>query len=331
MGGSAFHLDTHGFTTSRMDKSQYTALSNYLLPLLRLYFRNVSTPPEAPGKETFGDLDIMVSQPLDLHPHEAILQICSRVLGDKCKKFLYNSPTTNIAVAIGSIVAQVDVHVVPNDELWGVDFWMHSWGDVGMIVSSTIKAWGLRLSASRGLWVEVPGGSPLTLSLDIERIILFLGLDWERYSLGFDTLEEIYEWVEQIRINGARIGVKSGGKADRREHLKRPMWVAYWKRGNDARYDPSDEEKNQVFDQALEYFGKREEYEDIIKQTAREKLGREKFNGFQVREWTGTDGKRLGMLMKALKEDGRLNKDSVVEMKVEDIRSIVMDVWKGLS
>lgn len=331
MGGSAFNMDAHGLTTSRMDKKQYTALSNYLLPLLRLYFRNVSTPPEAPGKETFGDLDIMVSQPLDLHPHEAILQICTRVLGDKCKKFIYNSPTTNIAVIIDDIVAQLDIHVVPNEDLWGVDFWMHSWGDMGMIVSSTIKAWGLRLSASRGLWVEVPGFGPLILSFDIERIIQFLGLDWDRYARGFDTLEEIYEWIEHITINEERIGVKAGGKVDRREHQKRSMWVAYWKRGEDARYDPSDEEKSQVFSQALRYFRKKEEYEGIIEQMAREKLAREKFNGFQVREWTGADGKRLGMLMKALKEDGRLNKEAVVDMKVEDIRSIVMHVWQGLS
>ena len=331
MGGSAFQLDTHGLTTSRMDRRQYNALSNYFLPLLRLYFRNVSIPPETPGKETFGDLDIMVSQPLDLHPHDAILQLCSRALGDKCKKFIYNSPTTNIAVAIDTMIAQVDVHVVPKDELWGLDFWMHSWGDMGMIVSSTVKAWGLRLSASRGLWVEVPGHGPLILSLDVERIIRFLGLDWERYSRGFDTLEEIYGWIEKITINGERIGVKAGGKVDRREHVKRSMWVQYWTRGEDATYAPSEEEKSQVFTRALGYFGKSEEYEDIIKQMARDKLAREKYNGFRVREWTGADGKQLGILMKALKEDGRLNKDSVVEMEVEDIRSIVMHVWQNFS
>jgi hypothetical protein len=60
-------------------------------------------------------------------------------------------------------------------------------------------------------------------------------------------------------------------------------------------------------------------------------LAREKYNGFRVREWTGADGKQLGLLMKALKEDARLNKDSVVEMEVEDIRSIVMRVWQNSS
>ena len=331
MGGSAFNVDTHGFVTSRMTKGQYIALSNFILPLLRLYFRIVAIPREAPGKLTYGDLDIMVSKPLDLRPHDAILQLCSNALGSKCKAFIYNIPTSNIAVSIDGMIAQVDVHVVERDDFWEVDYWMHSWGDLGMIVSSVIKAWGLRLSSSRGLWVDVPDHGVFVLSLSMERIATYLGLDWERYLRGFDTTEEIFQWIEGIKINGEKVGVKSKGKLEKRAHNDRPMWVSYWTRGEDTEYGPSNDEREKVFQQAIDYFGKRKELEDIMDEIARNRIAKEKFNGKRVMEWTGATGKKLGVLMKELREDKRLGRDEIVRMEAEEIQQIVMEYWKRMS
>ena len=50
------------------------------------------------------------------------------------------------------------------------------------------------------------------LSLSIARITQFLGLDWERYVQGFETIDELFEWIEGITINGDNVGVKSKGK-----------------------------------------------------------------------------------------------------------------------
>ena len=332
MGGSAFTLSSHGFTTSRMTQSLYTTLSKSILPLLQLYFRTVSIPPEAPGKLSYGDLDIMVSKPLDLHPHDAILQFCSRALGDRCKAFIYNLPTTNIAVVCEDIVVQVDVHVVERDEVWEIDYWMHSWGDMGMIVSSIIKAWGLRLSASRGLWVEIPGRPVFRLSFSMARIAAFLGLDWERCQRGYATTQELFEWIEEITINGERVGVKSKGKLEMRVHNDRPMWVAFWSRGEDVAYSPSEEEKRRVFEHALDYFGKMEEYNEVMTQLAKEKSAKGKFNGTKVMEWTGVYGKNLGELMKLLKQDERIkNVDQLIKMKEDDIKALVLEYHHGMS
>jgi hypothetical protein len=327
MGGSAFKLEAHGFTTSRMSKSQYDTLSQYILPLLKLYFHNVAVPPEAPDKTTFGDLDVMVCKPIDLVPHDAILQICSRALGDRCKMFIYGS-TTNIAITLDEIIVQVDVHVVPSEEMWRVDYWMHSYGDMGMIISSMIKAWNLRLSSSRGLWVEVPGVGVFTLCRDAQRIGEFLGLDWERYNRGFDSVEDLFSWMERIRINGKAVGVKKRGKLEIRTHQKRMMWCAFWERGEDVAYDPSAEEKEQVFQTALDYFGKRQELKDIQKKLERDKLAREKLNANIVMELTGLHGKSLGLFMKALKGDERLM-SNVADLPDETIKCIILKRWKG--
>ena len=331
MGGNAFNVDTHGFITSRMNKSQYATLSNFILPFLRLYFRTVAIPPEAPGKLTFGDLDIMVSKPLDLHPHDAILQLCSKALGSRCKAFIYSPGTSNIAVTLDGAIFQVDVHFVERDDIWEVDYWMHSWGDMGMIVSSTIKAWGLRLSSSRGLWVDVPEHGALMLSLSMARITEFFGLDWERYLQGFETTDDLFEWIEGIKINGDKVGIKSKGKVEKRAHNDRQMWVAYWSRGEDIAYEPSNDEQQQVFQRAIEFFEKRKELEDIKTEIAWKKMAREKFNGNRVMEWTGANGKTLGLLMKNLKEDGRLCRNELVRKEDYEIQRIVMEHWNRMS
>lgn len=229
-------------------------------------------------------------------------------------------------------MVQVDVHVVEQDEVWEIDYWMHSWGDMGMIVSSIIKAWDLRLSASRGLWVAVPGKPVFGLSFSMERIAGFLGLDWQRYQRGFVNVEELFEWIEHITINGERVGVKSMGKLENKVHNDRPMWVAFWSRGENVAYSAADEGKRRVFEQALDYFGKREEYNDIIAQLAKEKCAKAKFRGTKVMEWTGEYGKNLGELMKQLRQDERIkNMDHLVTMEEEEVKALVLEYHNRIS
>jgi hypothetical protein len=329
MGGSAFNLEAHGFITSRMNLAQYKALSDLVLPLVRLYFCNVAVPPEAPEKLSYGDLDIFVSRPLNLHPHDAILQLCTNALGDRCKRFIYSVGTSNIAVELEDGIFQVDVHIVDKDEMWDIDFWMHSYGDTGMIVSSILKAWKLRLSASRGFWVDIGESAcmPFVLSLDMERIAKFVGLDWKRYQEGFCTTVELFEWIEGVTLNGKRVGVKAKGKLEKKAHDDRPMWLAFWTRGDDTAYEPTEEEQKLVFEQAVECFGKREEFGKVLLGLARDKEAKEKLNGFRVMEWTGAKGRALGELMKTLKKDGRLSKDGLVAMGLDEVEKTVLEVW----
>ena len=332
MGGSAFTIESHGFTTSRMNKAQYIAVSNLILPLLRSRFRIAAIPPEAPGKSSYGDLDIMVVHPLQPVSGDALVNECIGILDSNCRGVIRNQPTTNIAVVIEDITVQVDVHVVPREDIWEVDYWMHSYGDMGMILSSAIKAWGLRMSSSRGLWVEIPGySSPFILSLDVQKIVRFLELDWERYLMGFNTIEEVFEWIRGVKVNGEKIGVKAKNKLKNGRHDDRPMWVAYWKSGDqDVAYAPSDQEKKQVLEEALRYFDKEREYIDIVEQMKQDKMVKGKFNGKKVMEWTGANGKLLGLLMKSLKEDERLVPQAVVSLEDDEIESIVLEYWNRL-
>jgi hypothetical protein len=110
------------------------------------------------------------------------------------------------------------------------------------------------------------------------------------------------------------------------------MWVAFWSRGEDVAYAPSDEEKRKVFEQALDYFGKRKEFDDIMAQLANERCAKAKFNGKKVMEWTGAYGKNLGELMKTLRQDERFkNVDNLIAMDDEDIKAVVLEYHSRMS
>ena len=130
-----------------------------------------------------------------------------------------------------------------------------------------------------------------------------------RVSNGIERLRHEFN---AFKGNGRRAGVKAKGKLNDRDHPERTMWVTFWGRGEDIAYDVSDEEKNEIFQQALVYFGKSEEYSALLKQLEIQRMTKEKFNGNRVKEWTGTDGKALGSLMKKLRGNPRLSFEQIV-------------------
>jgi len=64
MGGNAFNRHDPPLPTPRMPPDIYKQILEQTLATLRQHYENVGSPVEAPGKPTFGDIDIMVSTPL---------------------------------------------------------------------------------------------------------------------------------------------------------------------------------------------------------------------------------------------------------------------------
>lgn len=63
MGGKAFASGPDALLTPRMPQPIYRSLLNQHLALLANLFDHVASPIEAPEKDSFGDIDIIVSQP----------------------------------------------------------------------------------------------------------------------------------------------------------------------------------------------------------------------------------------------------------------------------
>ncbi|KAL3427861.1 hypothetical protein PVAG01_01370 [Phlyctema vagabunda] len=69
MGGSAFHF----LRTPRMPPALYIQVRDSTYALLLQHFKYVATPIEAPGKLSFGDIDVTVAEPCDSPQRESVV------------------------------------------------------------------------------------------------------------------------------------------------------------------------------------------------------------------------------------------------------------------
>jgi hypothetical protein len=63
MGGNAFTSVLGPTSFPRLPPAVYDALKARILPILEELYVHVRVPPEAPEKESYGDLDIVVCSP----------------------------------------------------------------------------------------------------------------------------------------------------------------------------------------------------------------------------------------------------------------------------
>ncbi|KAF3936792.1 hypothetical protein ABW19_dt0203334 [Dactylella cylindrospora] len=92
MGGSAF--STRNLSTPRMSPETYNRLKAQFHEILTGLFAHVTTPPEAPGKTSYGDIDFLVAGPL---PQDSI-KVLTGKKGSKGSRQPSPSPDQSDAV-----------------------------------------------------------------------------------------------------------------------------------------------------------------------------------------------------------------------------------------
>ncbi|KAK6539667.1 hypothetical protein TWF694_009872 [Orbilia ellipsospora] len=181
MGGSAFAK--HGLTMLRLSPRAYTRLKAHHRNLLSTLYAHVTTPPEAPGKTSHGDIDFLVADPLpSLFNPDAKQSVRSNVNGaghtgklmDRRTVEIIKSTfgadfttvpetTTSYAVPltdedVGDTetnttqhtngkkekpYVQIDVHVCPSAENMHWMAFKHSYGDMWSLLGMMARAKGL--------------------------------------------------------------------------------------------------------------------------------------------------------------------------------------------
>jgi len=105
MGGSAFHSLLGEKAFPRIPPGVYQALKARLYPIISTQYRRVATPIEAPEKVDYGDLDLLVTEPLpdpttraerEAVPHDIIKSI----LGAKHAIPMEGNRTSNYAIPV---------------------------------------------------------------------------------------------------------------------------------------------------------------------------------------------------------------------------------------
>jgi hypothetical protein len=236
MGGQAFASLTPPLSTPRMPPEIYFQVLAETHSILRKYFSHVESAVEAPGKETYGDVDTIVFGPLDPELDSSktdglsVAEKLAEVLG--AKKFVRErgNPTVNFAIHWPVVknsrddqdgnredrYIQLDVHICHSPKSFKWELFHAAHGDLWNILGSTIRRFGLTVN-DRGLYFRIPEielldrkKSMIFLTDEPGEVLQFLGLNEDRWWKQFGSREELFQYAATCRMFWIKEEIENG-------------------------------------------------------------------------------------------------------------------------
>lgn len=323
MGGNAIK------PSIRIDKNKFDQYFNEiknLLPNLKMavvksYFSKVD----------FGDIDIVVQK-------QHLVDIKKYIIDTLQPTELYDN---NMFLSVLYKDAQVDFILTNEREFESTCNYMH-FNDISNFIGRTARALNFKYGHD-GLSYEKHFSDhykiTVHVSTDMAKILAFLGYDYERWTRGFNTEEEIFEFAASSEFfNPLYFTLENQSNNDRVRNKKRIMYQKMLKyiETHNLKTKPkfSSEQRDYfLYNVAPDYFGyafineinqKKDEYQKYIKYKTY-------FNGDIVKDITGLEGKDLGMFMQHLKtsidNDVRSIIDSDIDQKQEKINNLIKNCY----
>uniref|UniRef100_A0A0W0F3U4 Uncharacterized protein n=1 Tax=Moniliophthora roreri TaxID=221103 RepID=A0A0W0F3U4_MONRR len=314
MGGSAFKfLPTTAFP--RLPPPLYQSQKARFLRAIQGLYVHVLVPHEGPEKESHGDIDFLVCTPRDGNdgavdvPH----QIMQEALGALHVVPMEGNRTSNFAVPIGQedrhyFASSINSEDGPEDLYYQVD-----------------------------VHYPHPPHPTIVLSTSYDEIADFFGLDMGRWHAGFKTHPEIFDWVASSRFfdpSYFRSGLQKV-KPERAMYFQFTRWAESLERRNGTADEVVSRRREQVREEALVRFNRKEEVAAYYRQYNCRQMLKEAWNGHRVSQWTG-----LGERWKAVKQvmdgvreanGGNEGLARIIEVEGEEgIRQRVMNVFDRL-
>lgn len=278
MGGKAFTSGPTPLFTPRMPPELYYSLRDHYVSLLSNYYTQAASPIEAPCKASYGDIDVLVSQPKSISINaNTLAKALNAVRGFSTT----GSPTASFAVPYPGLQdthVQLDVHVCPPG-LFEWQLFHQSHGDLWNLLGTTIRPVGLTAN-DVGLHLRIPEieevnrkRGMLFLTSEPDQVLDFLGLDRDRYEKPFESVEALYLFVLGCRWFSSETYVRAELKAnDRKRMAQRELYrrfVDEWLLENRRSVEMSEKRvqgatREDVQELALNVFGNREEYHQRI-------------------------------------------------------------------
>ena len=242
--------------------------------MLSTFYAQVASPIDAPGKKSFGDIDILVSTPLSNETTPATLSVALNA-----KDTVKSGGSRSYAVPYpGSThdFVQLDITVCPPHKFaW--ELFTHSHGDLWNLLGTSIRPFGLTAN-DVGLHLRIREiedvdrkKSLLLLTSDPASVLEFLGLDGERYWRPFETIDELYGYATGMRLFRRDTYIREILKAnDRKRMVQRPLYrdfVDEWlpKRPQlGIGVEWSSSLRLNMLEEALDVYGKRNEYHERL-------------------------------------------------------------------
>lgn len=281
--------------------------------------------PEIREKESFGDIDFLMGQSIRFETWKFdnfhYTKLCEvpelRKLGYSYNGYVKNGNVRSIALSDIQIDVIRSKFVYPKNN---IEYYYFSYNDLGNLIGRIAHHIGLKFG-HEGLFAKLPEyNTELFLTNNFYHILEFLGLDPWRHIQGFDTFNDMFEYVvSSYLFNGKSYLFENLNNENRTRNVKRKTYANFveWlhKTGNINKERLPEIDYWRIT--SIRHFNKESEYNQIIEEYNEKKAIKAKFNGHIVSEITGLQGKELGKFIIYLKENIDIEKCS--ESHIKDI------------
>jgi hypothetical protein len=316
MGGNAFKNGT----TRRYEAAEYFDLVKRIKPRLLLISNQFEVIPAYDGKETFGDMDVLIVPRASQSGWTA--QSLSNIFGSN-GNVVHNGGVWSLVFE----EMQIDL-ITTTDEGFDSALDYFSYNDYGNLRGKIVHKFGLKFGHD-GLTLPVRSANhtlgTIVLSQDPVRTNKLFGF----HPRKFETLEAMFEDVIGSYFFSPKVFAWDQMNAVARiRDKKRTTYHAFLKYIEGKTFIHEQEfhkDKSAYLSWIFHHFPEaKTEYDALWARMEMLEAAAAKFNGDLVREWTGASDKQLGDLMKELRRI--LPADDVLELSEENIKRIVFNV-----
>jgi hypothetical protein len=300
MGGNALKK----VKTIRLEREQYLQYEREITEMIRPLVSHFHIPRTFPGKESFGDLDIVY-----ISEDPNFLSIVKELL--QSKDSFHNGDVTSVEYKnfqvdfIQSRLSYFQNHCSFLD-----------YNDFGGILGQMTSRYELKYGFD-GLFLKVHRDhvrehhlGEVLLSSDPVVIFDYLGLDHRRFEEeGFQTPVELYDFLTTCHYcSMVSYTHENINTVHRRRLTHRPVYQQFIEYISSHPHIPSQPALPYLTTPAehasylLRHFQCEDAYEDIVRRDEEARVVKAKFNGAIVTQVTGLEGKEIGKLMIAMKE-----------------------------
>lgn len=294
--------------TERKNPVEYNRIKTVVLEIVKPHIK-CEVVTEAPEKESYGDLDIIYLSNKDVDIKELLIE-------------LFNPPEI---VSNGDVISfafeafQIDMIKALSEEEYESKKFYFGYGDLGCILGKMANFYKLKFG-SQGFYIHIEksiDGKPLDITKDIGKDIIlttkpkefcdFFGLDYLKRQTGFETENEMFDWVcsSKYFIKGI---FQIENQEDRRRMETRNVYQNFMKYIWKDTIDTTKPERIYLQKYALDYFNKQTEFDFIVQEVKIFESRKAKYNGKIFIEH-GISGKEIPNKMKDFETMIKTTKD----------------------
>lgn len=280
------------------------------------------------SKSSFGDLDLLTF-PLEEDYYDKILEVLD------VKHWIRNrgNDVTKRSTEVMSLLykeLQVDIIPMPKED-FSTAYSYYAYNDLGNLLGKLFHKMGLKYG-HRGLTLPMKDGDnqfdEIVVSKNTNEIHKFLGLSDRSWAMGFETLEEIYDFViSSSYFDKTAYQYENLNHANRIRDRKRTTYHGFLEYIEDkpSKYTFNEDKVGYLTNIFATWPVAIRPYHEAIAKLEKQKQVKEHFNGHKVSEWTGLRGLYLKKFMMSWKWTNGEDNAWTLNLSEEKLKQLVIE------